>query len=203
MTIEEILLALLAQNARSGYDLKKWLDVEGIFFRANADQAHIYRALRVLERQGLVDFRKEQRGGPAAKVYFLTDAGIARLREAAAAPYEPPARWQEPDFLARFTLLGPIHPSALRDQVATEIAFREEQIRRYRNRDRSFTLGENSAGIDPDVLILVGDASHYSGITQLDLWLSWLRSLESTLLSDARVAPSIDGRLAIGMSGSA
>ncbi|MGW9345993.1 PadR family transcriptional regulator, partial [Streptomyces albidoflavus] len=112
MTIEEILLALLARDARSGYDLKKWLDIEGIFLRANADQAQIYRTLRALQRQGLVDFRKEQRGGPAAKVYFLTDEGIARLHDVAAAAYEPPARWQEPDFLARYTLLGPLEPRA-------------------------------------------------------------------------------------------
>lgn len=190
MTIEEILLALLARDARSGYDLKKWLDVEGIFLRANADQAQIYRTLRGLQRQGLVDFRKEQRGGPAAKVYFLTGEGIARLHEVAATAYEPPARWQEPDFIARYTLLGPLAPRTLRLLVATEIRFREEQIRRYRNRDRTIELDGNAVGLDPDVLVMVSDTSHHAGITQLDLWLSWLRSLESTTLGDARFAPA-------------
>lgn len=177
MKFDDTLLALVVREPLSGYDAKKWLATDGVFIRANADQSQIYRTLHRLRRAGLIDVRVEHRdGGPDAKLYSATPAGVQRLLELADSPYEPPARWQEPDFLRRYVLLGMIRPACLLPLIDTELAFRREQVARFRNRDRSVRLAPGLVPIDPEIARALSDESHAYGSAATDSWIFWLES---------------------------
>ncbi len=74
-----LILAVLAEGPRHGYAIAREIE------RRSRDalrlgEGSLYPALRVLESDGLVTSGWEiQPGGPARKVYSLTDAGRAEL----------------------------------------------------------------------------------------------------------------------------
>ena len=87
--IEPALLLLLGERERHGYELVEELsDVTGDPRRV--DMGNLYRLLRGLEREGIVESEwTEGEDGPAKRVYRLTEAGrtlldtwAAGLREA-------------------------------------------------------------------------------------------------------------------------
>jgi PadR family transcriptional regulator PadR len=72
------LLVMLADQNLHGYEIAKELNQK---FAVAADAGTVYRALRLLEREGYISSwwdPKEQ--GPARRFYALTDAGAAALR---------------------------------------------------------------------------------------------------------------------------
>lgn len=77
--IPSLLLLLKAESAH-GYKLKEML--EQLSFIENIPAASvIYRRLRCLEEDGLVNSKLEPgEGGPARKVYFLTESGEEFLK---------------------------------------------------------------------------------------------------------------------------
>lgn len=81
MTIEVAILGFLSYAPLSGYDLKKLLSQsESLHWSGNNNQ--IYRALVDLHEKGLVERDEEApSAGPARKVYSLTEAGDAALRD--------------------------------------------------------------------------------------------------------------------------
>lgn len=175
MRFDDILLALVVRKPLTGYDAKRWLDNEGIFMRANADQSQIYRTFHRLQRAGLVRQVRESRpAAPDAKVYLATPAGAQHLLALAHEPYEPSARWQEPDFWVRFSTLGMIAPETLVPLIETERAFRKEQIARFRDRDRTIELQTTELVIDPEVAGEINDAGHRFGAESTDRWIEWL-----------------------------
>jgi DNA-binding PadR family transcriptional regulator len=80
MSLEAAILGFLAEEPRSGYDLKTRCFAEQAKAFWTADQAQIYRTLERLQAAKLVDCtRKRQLGKPDRKVYRLTRAGEAEL----------------------------------------------------------------------------------------------------------------------------
>ena len=177
MKFEEILLALIARAPCSGYDLGRWLATEGQFLRANADQSQIYKTLNRLVKNGHIEFTVEEReGAPDAKVYRLTASGAEHLRRVTESQYVPPARWQEPDFTARLACLVPLNPPTVLPLIETEIAFRKDQIRRFRNRDRTARLEPGRFNIDVEFMIEVHNETHSYNAAQADTWVAWLEA---------------------------
>ena len=78
--VTPVLLGLLAQKPRSGYDIKAVVDRSTRFFWA-ASYGQIYPELRRLEREGLVEGEDQPRGGRGRRVYELTAAGREALVE--------------------------------------------------------------------------------------------------------------------------
>lgn len=80
-TISHAILAFLTSGPRSGYDLKKlFSQSESLHWSGNNNQ--IYVALVDLHKAGLADREIDQpEEGPAKKVYSITRAGEAALRE--------------------------------------------------------------------------------------------------------------------------
>jgi poly-beta-hydroxybutyrate-responsive repressor len=77
-----VLLAISAQRAH-GYLIEQYLRGLGL---AQVEMSTLYRTLRQLEKQGLVTSAWEAGpGGPARRVYALTDAGQTWLRAGAGA----------------------------------------------------------------------------------------------------------------------
>ena len=71
------LLLLFAESPTHGYDLVERLPEFGL---ANIDSAGVYRALRTLNDDGLVEsWWEETRTGPVRRRYRISEAGAATL----------------------------------------------------------------------------------------------------------------------------
>lgn len=80
LLVPYVLLAISAQRAH-GYLIEQYLRGLGL---AQVEMSTLYRTLRQLEKQGLVTSSWEAGpGGPARRVYSLTDSGQAWLRAGA------------------------------------------------------------------------------------------------------------------------
>ena len=90
-TLGYALLGLLAREPLTGYDLAQLLRGRiGLFWQARHSQ--IYPELARLEAAGLVGHSVvAQSERPDKKVYAITDAGRAAVREWATAPVDPPS----------------------------------------------------------------------------------------------------------------
>jgi DNA-binding PadR family transcriptional regulator len=75
-----VILGLVASGPRTGYDVKRISDVSTRFFWG-ASYGQIYPELRRLEEGGLVEASDEPRGRVRRRVYRITPAGRASLRE--------------------------------------------------------------------------------------------------------------------------
>jgi PadR family transcriptional regulator AphA len=78
--VTSVVLGLLAQGPRSGYDIKTVVDRSTRFFWA-ASYGQIYPELKRLEQDGLVEGEDQPRGGRGRRVYKLTEAGREALVE--------------------------------------------------------------------------------------------------------------------------
>ncbi|NJL39796.1 MAG: PadR family transcriptional regulator [Leptolyngbyaceae cyanobacterium SM1_4_3] len=80
MSLAHVILGLLQQQERTGYDLKTECFDDCISHLWPADQAQIYRTLDKLESQGWITCTVEiQHERPNRKVYRITEAGEAEL----------------------------------------------------------------------------------------------------------------------------
>ncbi|MDQ1391447.1 MAG: hypothetical protein QOF30_424 [Acidimicrobiaceae bacterium] len=68
------LLLLIGERPAHGYDLHEQISHVGL---ANVDPGGLYRALRVMEQDGLVEsWWGQSSAGPARRTYKLTDEGL-------------------------------------------------------------------------------------------------------------------------------
>jgi PadR family transcriptional regulator, regulatory protein AphA len=75
MSLPHLILGMLKKQPMSGYDLNKAFQ-QGVAFFWTTEQSQIYRALKKLEKEGLVQQRRVvQDDYPDKKVYSLTEAG--------------------------------------------------------------------------------------------------------------------------------
>lgn len=82
MSLAHVILGLLQQQSRTGYDLKNECFDQCIAHLCPADLAQIYRTLDKLEAQRCITCTVEiQYDRPNRKVYRITEAGIAQLTE--------------------------------------------------------------------------------------------------------------------------
>jgi poly-beta-hydroxybutyrate-responsive repressor len=96
---EPALLLLLRERPAHGYELLESL--AELLPGERIDMGNLYRALRALERDGLVDSDwHADAPGPARRVYALTDAGVRLLDEWAGALES--ARGRIDAFLSRY-----------------------------------------------------------------------------------------------------
>src|SRR6185369_16784590 len=81
MSLPHLLLGLLSSNPMSGYDLNKAFNTTVQHFWTT-DQSQIYRALYKLDEEGKVEVETIiQEDNPNKKVYHITEAGTAELRD--------------------------------------------------------------------------------------------------------------------------
>ncbi len=91
MSLAYVILGLLQQQQRTGYDLKTTCFDDCIAHFWQADQAQIYRTLERLEAQGWAVCTVEiQTGRPNRKVYRITPDGQAELAQWLQTPQPSP-----------------------------------------------------------------------------------------------------------------
>lgn len=125
--LEVILLSLISTSARTGYDVRKWLDRHGAYVGYSAQTSQIYRQLgKLVDREWAVPIPDPRDSGPDAKLYQITDEGRRKLQEWIDSPYEPPLRPLDPDFQVRLRFAGTQSPEKALELVRTELQFRRE-----------------------------------------------------------------------------
>ncbi|MFE6894051.1 PadR family transcriptional regulator [Streptomyces sp. NPDC057694] len=186
MKFEHVLLGVLAMRPQSGYDLRRWLEREGRFLRSGVHQSQVYRLLGRMTDQGWITWEADARdGAPDAKVYRLTDAGREALTAWAHSPYEPPSRFQDPEFVARLLFAGMLDADLPLRLIDTELDHRRAQVAHSRGRDRTLRLDQALPEIDAPRTRLLTELLHLEGVRQIDAWIDWLEHTRR-LLTDHR-----------------
>jgi PadR family transcriptional regulator, regulatory protein AphA len=96
-----VVLGMLSVGARSGYEVRRFMELSARFFWA-LSPVQIYPELKRLEEAGLVSGRDEPRGKRARRLYRLTPAGRRALREWLARPEELTVEWRDMGLLRLF-----------------------------------------------------------------------------------------------------
>ncbi|HEY1457424.1 MAG TPA: PadR family transcriptional regulator [Solirubrobacteraceae bacterium] len=79
-TAAYVVLGMLGAGARSGYEIKRAVDLSARFFWA-ISPAQIYPSLERLEQAGLIESRSEPRGARRRRTHELTSRALPALRQ--------------------------------------------------------------------------------------------------------------------------
>jgi len=108
VSLPHVLLGLLSEESRTGYDLERAMreDLDHVW---RAELSQIYPALARLRRAGWVHMKVlGPRRGPRRNLYRVTAAGRRELRRWLAVP--PPSRGKD-EFLVRIAFLDALQPA--------------------------------------------------------------------------------------------
>ncbi len=179
MKPDYVLLGLLARKPASGYDIGKWLRLEGRYLGRRPSMTPIYRALHKLTELGWVESVVDTRdAAPDAKVHHLTRPGRKALLDWANGPWEPAERPMDPDFSIRMNFAGQLGPRYALQVVQTELEFRRER-RAAEGRPTLATLtAEPIPEIDLDWLQFIDARTHDRGWQSTSLYIGWLETTE-------------------------
>lgn len=177
MSIESAILGILSWKSATGYELKKIFE-DSSFMHWSGNNNQIYKALVRLKESGLVTSETVmQEDSPSKKIYTLTDAGRARLKEfALSAPGVPECRkpfliqlaWA--DILSGEELDGLV--GSYQKEIALQLAMEHEKIRR-----RPDSPGRT------DREILLWDMIEQNILSSLNAELLWAKKLRQKLLT--------------------
>lgn len=174
------LLGLLARKPASGYELGKWLRVDGVFLGRTRSMTPVYRSLSEFVELGWVECQAETEEA-AARVYHLTPIGREALVDWARADHVPAARPMAPDFMIRLNFAGQLGPEYALRIVRTEL----EHRRRQREEEGYPTLASADADpipeIDRDWLTYIDAITHDRGWQSTSLYIGWLETTERRL----------------------
>ncbi|WP_159942680.1 MULTISPECIES: PadR family transcriptional regulator [unclassified Nocardiopsis] len=129
MALRNAVMAALLDGPASGYDLARNFDASvANFWMATPQQ--LYRELERMEAEGLVAATVvEQRRRPNKRVFTLTEAGYAALRDFTARPPRPPAVRDE--LLVQLQAADAGDTGAVRDSVAERVAWARAKAARF------------------------------------------------------------------------
>ncbi|ALE04879.1 PadR family transcriptional regulator [Arthrobacter sp. ERGS1:01] len=182
MKLEYILLGVLLEHPSTGYDLKKFLDVQGRFLRSNTQMSQVYRSLGSMEKQGWVTHSVNPRpGAQDAKTYRVTDEGATIFLDWLTGPYHPPTRFQDPELGVRLSFTGFMSAEQLLRLLDVEIQTRQAEIGRYRHRDRRHDWAP-TIPFDTELSEAVSDRLHIAGANAMDHHVATLTDLRKDLL---------------------
>lgn len=168
MALEHALLVALREQPASGLELAKRFERSiGYFWSATHQQ--IYRVLARMDADGWVDATTvSQTGRPDKKVYDVTPAGAAELRDWLAAPTGTEPLRSELAVKLRGASFG--DRSAVLDVVRANLADHRLRLDHYRRlSERDYPRPAELSGLDLDqYLVLRG------GILMEESWIAWL-----------------------------
>jgi DNA-binding PadR family transcriptional regulator len=127
MSLPYVILGLLRQQERTGYDLKTECFDHCLVHLWPADQAQIYRTLDKLESHGWITCTVEiQRDRPNRKIYQITETGEAELNQWLQT-HQPLPIWREP-LLVQLYFADRLPNEAIVDLLQQELAARQEKL---------------------------------------------------------------------------
>ena len=131
MSLPHVLLGLLSEQPRTGYELERVMrtELDSIW---RAEYSQIYPELARLRRSGLVFLRVlGPRRGPRRNLYRITAAGRRELRRWVAGRLEAPAAEKDPT-LARLAFLDALDPLDRMEILLAEERRLSDEITRLR-----------------------------------------------------------------------
>ncbi|MBD0337524.1 MAG: PadR family transcriptional regulator [Cyanobacteria bacterium Co-bin13] len=127
MSLAHVILGLLQEQERTGYDLKTECFDQCIVHLWPADQAQIYRTLDKLEKQGWITCTVEiQQDRPNRKIYRTTAPGVAELTRWLQT-HQPLPTLREP-LLAQLHFAAQLPDAAILPLLEQELAARREKL---------------------------------------------------------------------------
>jgi PadR family transcriptional regulator AphA len=127
MSLAHVILGLLQQQERTGYDLKTQCFDDCIAHLWQADQAQIYRTLDKLEAQNwIICTVKIQHDRPNRKIYRITATGEAELTRWLQTHHPLPAV-REP-LLVQLYFAGQLSNEAIIELLEQELAVRRQKL---------------------------------------------------------------------------
>jgi DNA-binding PadR family transcriptional regulator len=183
MALSHAILSALTERPCSGYDLAKQFDGSvGFFWHASHQQ--IYRELTKLEQQNLVTAETVlQEGRPDKKLYCVTEAGKAMLREWIAQPSNcPPTK---DDLLVKLFVGYLVSPDTLVATLGHERAQHAATLEAYRNIEQTYFANlEAMPQATQFQYITLRNGIHYE-----TAWLAWCDETLERLGRMARKEP--------------
>jgi DNA-binding PadR family transcriptional regulator len=162
-----VILDLVAQAPRTGYDVKRISDASTRFFWG-ASYGQIYPELRRLEAEGLVEARDEPRGRVPRRVFRITPAGMEAVAEWLLG--EETAFELRDEGLLRLFFADLLEPAEVLDLVRRRRAWFEHSAAMFRG------IGEDLEVEDDEVL-------RY-GVELMEWNAAWFARLETRLSQD-------------------
>ncbi len=191
MKLEHILLGVLLEHPSTGYDLKKYMDTHGRFLRSNTQMSQVYRTLAAMENQGWVTHSVEARpGAQDAKTYRVTNEGATVFLDWLTGPYHPPTRFQDPDLGVRLMFAGFMSAEQLLRILDTEIDTRQDEIARFRFRDRRQQWAP-TIPFDAELTESLGERLHQMGAAAIDAHVTAMIELRRSLLDGKLTSRSL------------
>lgn len=191
MKLEHILLGVLLEHPSTGYDLKKYMDTHGRFLRSNTQMSQVYRTLAAMENQAWVTHSVEARpGAQDAKTYRVTNEGATVFLDWLTGPYHPPTRFQDPDLGVRLMFAGFMSAEQLLRILDTEIDTRQDEIARFRFRDRRQQWAP-TIPFDAELTESIGERLHQMGAAAIDAHVTAMIELRRSLLDGKLTSRSL------------
>ena len=165
-----LILGMLQRGVRTGYAIKRAVDVSTRFFWA-ASLAQVYPDLAALEEGGYVVSADEPRGRRPRKTYRLTDRGDKALAEWLRSEREPHFEWRDEELLRLFFADAMPVEDAL--ELVVRARERAEETARIFNAE-VLPLAQGASGRFPPIVAREG-ADYFA-------WRSdWFRRIENEL----------------------
>lgn len=177
MKLEHLLLGILLIRARTGYEISRYMEMEGVFMRPRTQMSQVYRSLAHMAERGWVSFTISARpGAQDAKIYHATAAGREAFMSWLTSDYRPTLEAVNYEFRARVFFSGFLGPEALLALISTEIDARKRQIVKYRYRDRTIEAAPDSS-FDVGLVTMIEDFQHEGGAAAMDANIARLERL--------------------------
>ena len=127
-TSELLILALLAEEPRHGYEIERVIEERGLRQGIRVGFSSIYSILKQLEKAGFIEGQMElpDGKGPARKVYRLSPSGHQALREGTLAALSAPSLTDDSFSLALNNLPGIPNKDALEALRTYRVALSEQ-----------------------------------------------------------------------------
>lgn len=129
-SIEVMVMGLLAEKERHGYELLKELEESGLLRWNRASKVAVYKALARLEKDGfLISWTEKDGRMPERRIYALTAEGEERLRDGvyALCAAEEPIRLEG---AAGLTFINVLPVDEAREALGKRRSFLERQLKR-------------------------------------------------------------------------
>ena len=190
MKLEHILLGVLLERPRTGYDLKRFMDTHGRFLRSNTQMSQVYRSLTTMTDRGWVSFDVEERpGAQDAKIYRATAEGATVFLDWLGGTYVPPTRFEDPELTTRLAFAGFMTTEQLLALLDTEIEARQRQVARFRFRDRRHEVSAE-VPFDAEFTAAFGERLHAIGTASVDAHIAAMTALRDDILDGRLPGPA-------------
>jgi DNA-binding PadR family transcriptional regulator len=173
----KVVLGMLRLGARTGYDVKRLVDISTRFFW-NASYGQIYPELRRLEARGLVEAEDDPRGEVRRRAYRLTPAGEAALHDWLTEPRVGDFAIRD-EGLLRFFFSDWLTPDEVLANLRREREAFEDVLRRFRELETVESDRPEDAARFPDLALRYG-------IELIEWIVRWHRRTERELSRKAR-----------------